>query len=160
MAGLSLVEACQAHGYEKVALNSVYFWPDWRDGVVRFLRSAGLDVVWYGNFVDQGWYDDQQTVNDKTWIFPGDLAPKSMGHVAEAAPEADVILVNGMPNWRTPDGTPQRTLHRVAELEDLVDRPIFSADITLYWAIYRTLGIGPVGRGHGSLLDSLTGPDV
>ena len=45
-------------------------------------------------------------------------------------------------------------------LEDLVDRPIFSADLTLYWAIYRTLGIGPDGRGRGSLLDSLTGPDV
>lgn len=155
MAGLTLVEACRAQGYEKVALNSVYFWPDWRDGVVRFLRSAGLDVVWYGNFVDQGWYDDQQTVNDKTWIFPGDLARESMAHVAEAAPEADVILVNGMPNWRGPDGVPRRTLHRVAELEDLVDRPIFSADITLYWAIYRTLGIGPLGRGHGRLLDSL-----
>ena len=122
---------------------------------MRFLRSAGLDVVWYGNFVDQGWYDDQQTVNDKTWIFPGDLARESMAHVAEAAPEADVILVNGMPNWRGPDGVPRRTLHRVAELEDLVDRPIFSADITLYWAIYRTLGIGPLGRGHGRLLDSL-----
>lgn len=80
--------------------------------------------------------------------------------LAEAAPEADVVLVNGMANWRGPDGVPQRTLHRVAELEDLVGRPIFSAHITLYWPIYRTLGIGPVGRGHGRLLDSLTGPDA
>jgi hypothetical protein len=74
MAGLTLVQACQAFGYERIALNSVYFWPDWRDGVVRFLRSAGLDVVWAGNFVDQGFFENQQIVNDHTWIFPGDLA--------------------------------------------------------------------------------------
>ena len=41
MAGLTLVEACEAHGYERVALNAVYFWPDWRDGVVRFPAQCG-----------------------------------------------------------------------------------------------------------------------
>ena len=155
MAGLTLVQACQAQGYEKVALNSVYFWPDWRDGVVRFLRSAGLDVVWYGNFVDQGLYDDQAWVNDQTWIFPGEDCARSFERVAELAPDADVILVNGMPNWRAENGQPQRTVHRAAEMERLVDKPILSADMTLYWAIYRTLGIGPVVGGNGSLLDGL-----
>ena len=155
MAGLTLVQACQAHGFEKVALNSVYFWPDWRDGVVRFLRSAGLDVVWAGNFVDQGLYDDQQWVNDQTWIFPGDDCSKSFERVADAAPDADVILVNGMPNWRAENGQPQRTVHRAAAMEALTGKPVFSADMTLYWAIYRTLGIGPVIGGNGSLLDGL-----
>ncbi|MBK02815.1 MAG: hypothetical protein CL464_10225 [Acidimicrobiaceae bacterium] len=158
MAGLCLVEACEAMGVTKVALNSVYFWPDWRDGVVRFLRSAGLDVVWAGNFVDQGWYDDQQTVNDRTWIFPGDLASDSMRRVAESAPRAEAILVNGMPNWRRPDGLPQRTLARVSELEAQVDKPVISADVALYWAIFRTLGVAPSGN-HGRLLDSLPRPE-
>ena len=154
MAGLTLVDACEAHGYERVALNSVYFWPDWRDGVVRFLRSADIDVIWYGNFVDQGLYDTQAEVNDQTWIFPGDLAETSMRHVVEQAPDADAILVNGMSNYRDADGLPHRLVSLVRDLEVVVDRPILSADITLYWQILRTLGVAPIGE-HGSLLTSL-----
>ena len=40
MAGHTLVQACHELGYERIALNSVYFWPDWRDGVVRFLMRT------------------------------------------------------------------------------------------------------------------------
>jgi maleate cis-trans isomerase len=156
MAGLCLVEACEALGVEKVALNSVYFWPDWRDGVVRFLRSAGLDVVWFGNFVDQGHYDTQEEVNDRSWIFPGDLALASMRHAAEAAPDAEAILVNGMPNWRRPDGLPERTVSLARDLEAEIGMPVIAADLALYWAIFRSLGVAPVGV-HGSLLAGLQG---
>jgi maleate cis-trans isomerase len=154
MAGMTLVDACVAHGYERVALNSVYFWPDWRDGVVRFLRSADIDVVWFGNFVDQGWYATQQEVNDKTWIFPGDLALRSMQHTLESAPDVDAVLVNGMSNYRNAQGLPQRLVSLVADIEATIDIPVLSADVTLYWAILRTLGVIPLGR-HGSLLSSL-----
>jgi len=156
MAGMTLVEACEAHGYERIALNSVYFWPDWRDGVVRFLRSADIDVVWYGNFVDQGWYETQQEVNDQTWIFPGELALNAMRYTAEQAPQADAILVNGMSNYRRADGVPQRLVSLAADIESEIDKPVIAADITLYWQIFRTLGVAPVGR-HGSLLSSLQG---
>ncbi len=154
MAGMCLVEACHEHGYERIALNSVYFWPDWRDGVARFLRSADIDVVWAGNFVDQGWYQDQQTVNAMTWIFPGDLALKSMQRTLEAAPDVDAIVVNGMPNWRRDDGLPQRTVALAADLEASVDTPIIAADLALYWNLFRTLGVAPLGS-QGSLLTSL-----
>lgn len=154
MAGLTLVEACEEMGYEKVALNSVYFWPDWRDGVVRFLRSADIDVVWYGNFVDQGWYDDQEVVNDATWIFPGDLALKSCRYAVERAPEVDAVLVNGMSNYRNSEGLPERLATLAADIEEAVSKPIIAADITLYWQIFRTLGTAPLGR-QGSLLTTL-----
>ena len=154
MAGMCLVEACAAMDVERIALNSVYFWSDWRDGVVRFLRSAGLDVVWYGNFVDQGLFDDQETVNDQTWIFPGELAAESMQRVADAAPEAEAILVNGMPNWRRADGLPERTVSRAAELEAAIDRPIIAADLALYWAVFSSIGVAPEGP-QGRLLASL-----
>lgn len=154
MAGMTLVEACEAMGYERIALNSVYFWPDWRDGVVRFLRSADIDVVWYGNFVDQGWYDNQAQVNDLTWIFPGELALNSMRHTIEQAPDVDAILVNGMSNYRDASGLPQRLVSLAADLEAEVETPVIAADISLYWQIFRTLGVEPMGR-QGSLLSSL-----
>ncbi len=45
-------------------------------------------------------------------------------------------------------------VHRFTEMEALVEVPILAADCTLY----RALGIGPVGSGKGSLLDSLRTP--
>jgi len=157
MAGQTLADACRANGYERVALNAVYFWPDWRDGVVRFLRSAGIDVVWAANFVDQGWYSTSEEVHERCWIFPGELAMGSMRRAAEAAPDVDAILVNGMPNWRDVDGLPQRTVSLAADLESAVGLPILASDITLYWAILRRIGVAPLGC-HGSLLASLQEP--
>lgn len=163
MAGLTLVEACEAMGYERVALNSAYFWPDWRDGVVRFLRSADIDVVWFGNFVDQGFYDDQETVNECTWIFPGHLALESCRRTLEASSvggaAVDAVLVNGMSNYVNDDGIPERLVSLVADIEDEIGTPVLSADVTLYWRIFGTLGASPLGR-HGSLLRSLQSEEV
>ena len=155
MAGMTLVEACRALDIDRVALNSVYFWPDWRDGVVRFLRSADIDVVWAGNFVDQDLYDEQQVVNDNHWIFPGDYAVESSMRTMEHAPDAAALLINGMPNWRRPDGLPERTVHRVAEIETAIGVPVISSDFALYWSIFRSLGVMP-DRAPGRLLGSLS----
>ncbi len=154
MAGMTLVEACRHFGYERIALNSVYFWPDWRDGVARFLRSADIDVVWFGNFVDQGLSDDQRWVNDQYWIFPESWALESCRRTLEAAPDVDAILINGMSNYRGDDGVPRRLVEHAAAIEHELGTPILAADITLYWRILSTLGVAPVGN-HGSVLASL-----
>ena len=154
MAGMCLVEACEALGLSAVALNSGYFWPDWRDGVARFLKSAGLDLLWYGNFVDQGIYDDQQLVNDKTWIFSEADAFESMRRVAEKAPGAEAVLLNGMPNWRRADGLPQRTVTIAKTLEAEIGKPIIASDLALYWALFRSIGVAPRGE-QGHLLSTL-----
>lgn len=154
MAGMCLVEALRMLDIDRVALNSVYFWPDWRDGVVRFLRSADIDVVWYGNFVDQGLFDDQQVVNDKYWIFPGEYAVESSVRTMERAGDVGALLINGMPNWRREDGLPQRTVHRVDDIEAAIGVPLVSSDFALYWSIFRRLGVTPA-KTPGRLLGTL-----
>lgn len=155
MAGYAMVEALRNQGIERVALNAVYHWPDWWQGTVGFLREAGIDVVWAGNFVDQGWFPDQETCNEKRWIFDGDLAAKSFDYVAEQAPDVDAYLANGMCNFRTgPNGQPQRMLHVTPMLEARLGKPVIAHDVALYWRIFKTLGIRPE-PGHGQLLDSL-----
>ena len=154
MAGMCLVEGLRELGVEKIALNSVYYWPDWRDGIARFLKEAGFDLLYYGNFVDLGFYETQEEVNDQVWIFPGELAAKSMERTAELAPQAEAIVVNGMPNFRRADGLPQRVSALEKDLEALTGKPIVSSDSALYWRIFKTLGVGPTGR-HGRLLSSL-----
>ncbi len=155
MAGYCLVEALRELNAEKIALNSVYYWSDWRDGIARFLKEAGFDLVYYGNFVDQGFYATQQEVNDLTWIFPGDLATTSTTYVAEQAPDADVIVVNGMPNFRRDDGLPQRVVSIAKELESTTGKTVVSSDTALYWRIFKTLDLAPVGK-HGRLLSTLS----
>lgn len=154
MAGLCLVEALEELNVSKIALNSVYFWPDWRDGVVRFLKSAGIEVVYAGNFVDLALYETQEEVNGKVWIFPGDLAEKSTVAAAERAPGAEAVVINGMPNWRRPDGLPERTVHRVEDLEAAAGLPVVSSDFALYWRIFKSLGVTPV-QTPGRLLSTL-----
>lgn len=154
MAGYCLVEALRALNVEKIALNSVYYWPDWRDGIARFLRQAGFDLRYVGNFHDQGWYPTQQAVNDLNWIFPGDLFEKSMRYVAEQAPEAEAIVVNGMPNFRRADGLPQRPVSLAAGVEPGLGKPIVASCIALYWRIFKTLGVAPI-HGNGALLATL-----
>ena len=154
MAGYCLVEGLRELGAEKIALNSVYYWPDWRDGTARFLKEAGFDLLYYGNLVDLGFYDTQEELNDEIWIMPGDMAEQSMVKVAERAPQADAIVVNGMPNWRRADGLPQRTLHLVEDLESATGKPIVSSDFALYWRIFKTLGVAPA-HAPGKLLSTL-----
>jgi maleate cis-trans isomerase len=155
MAGYCLVEALREIGAETIALNSVYYWPDWRDGISRFLRDAGFNLVYAGNFVDLGMYETQEQVNDQTWIFPGDMAAQSMQRLAELAPNVDAYVVNGMPNFRRADGVPQRMVSREVELEALVGKPIIASDTALYWRIFKTLGTAPV-TPQGYLLSQLS----
>jgi len=154
MAGMCLVEGLRELGAEKIALNAVYYWPDWRDGIARFLKEAGFDVVYFGNFVDLGLFETQEEVNDQVWIFEGDMAARSMQRLAEHAPKVDAYVVNGMPNFRRSDGLPQRMVSLETRLENLVGKPIVSSDTALYWRIFKTLGLSPTGS-HGHLLSRL-----
>jgi len=155
MAGYALVEALREINAEKVALNAVYHWSEWWRGTVDFLKEAGFDVIWAGNFADQGWFENQEAVNECRWVFDGDLAEKSFQYVAEKAPEADVYLANGMCNFRSgKNGQVQRMLHVTPQLETLLGKPVIAHDTALYWRIYKSLSVKPEGY-HGQLLSRL-----
>lgn len=155
MAGYAMVEALRAMNVEKVALNGAYHWPDWWQGTAGFLREAGFDVQWAGNFVDQGWFPTQQAVNEKRWIFDGDLFDKSFTYVAEQAPSADAYLINGMCNFRSGrGGLPQRPLHLARDMEAKLGKPVIGHDTALYWRIMKNLEIAPT-TPQSALLESL-----
>ncbi len=155
MAGYAMVEALREMNIEKVALNGVYHWPDWWQGTAGFLKEAGFDVVWAGNFADQGFFASQEEVNNCRWVFDGELAKKSFEYIADKAPEAEAYLAPGMCNFRTgANNQPQRMLHITPMLEDLLGKPVISNDTALYWRIFKTLSIKPLSE-HGRLLSSL-----
>ena len=155
MAGYAMVEALRAQNVEKVALNACYHPCSWYEGTVGFLKEAGIDVVWAGNFFDQGWFASQQEIDDCSWCFDEDLFWKSFDYTAGKAPNVDAYLINGMSNYRRlSDGIAQRPVHYAAALEKRLGKPIFGHDIALYWRIFKTLGIAPENE-QGNLLSSL-----
>ena len=156
MAGYAMVEALREMNVESVALNAAYHHPDWWQGTVGFLKEAGFNVLWAGNFHDQGWFESQQEINDCIWCFDGDLAERSFSYVAEQAPQADAYLINGMCNFRSgPGGLAERPVHLETRLEAMLGKPVVGHDTALYWAMFRTLGLAPT-TAQGRLLSSLS----
>ena len=49
---------------------------------------------------------------------------------------------------------PQRPLHLTPAIEERLGKPIVAHDTALYWRVFKTLGLKPVGN-HGHLLESL-----
>lgn len=155
MAGYAMVEALRDMNIARVALNAAYHRPAWWQGTVAFLQEAGIEVVWAGNFCDQGWFATQDEVDACRWCFDGDLARKSFLYVAECAPNVDAYLINGMCNFRSgADAQAQRPVHLTVELEALLGAPVIGHDSALYWRMFKTLGVAPVTK-QGALLASL-----
>ena len=157
MAGYAMVEALRDQNIEKVALNACYHDRSWYQGTVGFLQEAGFDVVWAGNFVDQGWFNAQTDVDRCVWCFDESLLWDSFDYVADKAPDVDAYLINGMSNYRRPsDGLAQRPVHHTEVLESRLGRPVIGHDTALYWRVFKTLGIAPE-LAQGQLLSSLGG---
>ncbi|MEM7257528.1 MAG: hypothetical protein AAF404_09085 [Pseudomonadota bacterium] len=156
MAGYAMVEALRDQNVQKVALNACYHRRSWYEGTVGFLQQAGFDVVWAGNFFDQGWFESQQQVDDCIWCFDEALLWKAFDYTAEQAPDVDAYLINGMSNYRRPsDGLARRPLHHTKALEAHLGTLVVGHDTALYWRLYKTLGIKPTGD-YGRLLSSLS----
>ena len=156
MAGYAMVEALRNQNVEKVALNACYRRDSWYQGTVGFLKEAGFDVVWAGNFHDQGWFESQEEVDDCIWCFDEALLWQSFDYVADKAPNVDAYLINGMSNYRRPsDGLAQRPLHHTATLEERLGTLVVGHDTALYWRIFKTLSIAPE-TPIGRLLSSLS----
>ena len=86
MAGYAMVEALRDWNVEKVALNACYHPRSWYQGTAGFLTEAGFDVLWAGNFHDQGWFDTQEVVDNCIGCFDDALIFKSFDYTADKAP--------------------------------------------------------------------------
>ena len=155
MSGCAMVEALRALNVEKLAVNACYHPRAWYQGTANFLRQAGFDILWAGNFHDQGWFASQQQVDDCIWCFDESLLWNSFDFIAQQAPNADACIILGMSNYRRPsDNIPQRPLHYEVALEARLGKPVIGHDTALYWRVFKTLGIAPTTK-QGRLLSSL-----
>ena len=132
MTGLAIVDGLRALGAVRVAVNATYYEADWRDAFSAFLRMCGFDTIHASTLADQGLVPADTRMADYGWSMTPELTRRSVRLTAEAAPQAEAIVVTGA-------GT--RTLALLEAMEADSGRPVIAADTVLYWAIARELGL-------------------
>lgn len=151
MAGWSIVEGLQALGVKRIAVANGYYRSDWTKGINGFLEQAGFEIVWAGNLIDQGLYenlDQQRDVEEKTaWDYPARDVVRACVLAGKAAPDAQAVVQTG---------SAFRTLAHVEAIESMTGIPLVSSDVALYWAMLRDLNVDVEVRNHGALLSTLS----
>lgn len=150
MAGMCIVEALQALGAKRIAVANSYYRRDWMDGINRFLEQAGFEILWSGNVIDQGLYenlDQQLDVEDKTlWDYPARDVIRACHMAKEAAPNAQAVVQTG---------AGFRTLPHIEAIEGMMGIPLVPSDVSLYWAMLRDLNLNVKIPGRGQLMATL-----
>ncbi len=149
MMGLCIVDALNEVGAKNIAVANAYYQDDWASGTNRFLQEAGFNIVWSGTMVDQGLYESQEELqriaDEIDWVFPTKHVVQSIYRCNAAAPNVDAVVQTGF-GFRTPK--------HVATLEAIIEKPVITSDMSLYWAMLRELSLFPL-KGYGELMDSL-----
>jgi maleate isomerase len=130
MTGLAIVDGLRAIGANKVAVTCTYYEPEWRDAFRAFLRMCGFEVLHASTLAEQALADSSAKMKDYGWSMTSEIAGRSILAVADAAPDAEAIVVTG-------SGT--RTLSILCDMESQTGRPLVAADTIVYWAAAREL---------------------
>lgn len=145
MMGLSLPAACHALGTTRVALATTYYGPEWVARYSTYAAQSGLDVEGSASFTDQGRFATHADAWSASFNgFEPEFTIDSILEVGRAFPDADAVLVPGMPG---------RILGLVPDAEAQLDRPIVSY-YSIWWRCLSHLG-RVANRPSGRLLDSL-----
>jgi len=149
MMGLCIVDALKEIRAKNIAVSNAYYAADWASGINRFLTEAGFNIVWSGTMVEQGMYESQAEMHriaeEIDWVFPTKHVVQSIYQCHVAAPDVDAVVQTGFGF---------RTRKHLATLEAVIEKPIITSDMSLYWAMLKVLNLAPL-KGYGELMDSL-----
>lgn len=151
MAGMCLVDALRALGAKRITVANGYYRDDWKHGINRFLEQAGFEILWAGNLIDQGIYQSLDELLESEcqtlWDYPADDVINACCQAHKSAREADVVVQTG---------AGFRTMPHIRVIEDMIDKPLVSSDMALYWAMLKHLDLGIPVENFGSLMKTLT----
>ncbi len=146
MMGLAVINALKNKGYKSVAVACTYYNDDLATRYARFLEDAGIKVLAMENWVSQGFFKSQDTIEETQFWYPMSYTYKAARMVSSHAPEADCVVISG---------GAVRTMDVLEPLEYDLRKPVISSDAAFFWDILTRLDIGEPILGRGSLLASL-----
>lgn len=149
MAGHCLVEGLRALGARTITVANGYYRPDWSAGINGYLETAGFEILWAGDLIEQGLvadHDEKLRIEAATlWDYPNHLMISAAIDAHGRAPRADAIVQTG---------AGFRMLQVVDTVEGQTGTPLVGSDFALYWAMLRQLGLTAT-PGYGALLAGL-----
>lgn len=141
--GVAVLDALQTFDCQRIALACPYYDPHWKARFLQFLQPLNLTIDSYQTFVEQGIFATQAEVDARHYRFSDEEIKESIRRTRIAAPKAEMVLVGG---------AGVRFITIIEELEEELGIPVLSADVALYWAISRALGIEISNKKLGTLL--------
>ena len=141
---IAIADALHEVGAKRISVAAGYYRKPWTDATVRFLESAGFDVAWAGDIVDQSIVaDDEERVAIETatrWDYPDDIVHRACVDAAKRVPDCDAVCQTG---------GGMRTTYVVEAVESEIGKPLVATDIALFWATMKQAGIrGQTGCGR------------
>ena len=135
----SVVEALRSVGAKRISVATPY--PEWNNGKLRgYLVASGFEVLNVEG-EPRAARSGNQGINDSD---PEDVIAFAPG---VCRPEADALLCSC---------TAWRSLEAVSELERRTGKPVVTSNQASIWMAFRKLGLTPVIKGFGSLLERLS----
>lgn len=145
----ALADALVDVGAKRISIAAGYYRPSWTAASVDFFATAGFDVMWSGDIIDQGLVADEAEKLEieaaTRWDYPNQIVQGACIGAAEAAPDCDAICQIG---------AGMRTSYVVAEVEAQTGKPLVATDLAAHWAVMRAAGLRS-RPGLGRLLDTL-----
>lgn len=144
----AIVDALRHLGADRIVLTTGYYRPAWTAASIAFLESAGFEILWVGDLIEQGIVPDQQAkmkIEASTrWDYPDEIVRRTCIDAAGRAPECDAICQTG---------AGMRTSYIVESVESETGKPLVATDIAIHWAVMQVMGIH-AKPGYGQLLAS------
>jgi len=132
----AIVDALNAVGAKRISVTTGYYRPAWTRASIAFLDSAGFEILWTGDLIDQDILSDQsekEAIEDATrWDYPDEIVMQTCVEAARLAPNCDAICQTG---------AGMRTSYVVKDVEAQTGKPLVATDIAIFWAAMQATGI-------------------
>ncbi len=151
---VGIADALASLGARRIAVAAGCYRPRWTAASVDFLESAGFELLWVGDIIDQGIvpdHDAKLVIEVATrWDYPDDIVRQACIDAARRAPDCDAVLQIG---------AGMRTSFIVQSVEDVIGKPLVATDISIFWAVMKAGGLR-ARPGHGRLLASASSTET
>lgn len=145
---VAIADALNAVGAKRLSVATGYYRPLWSEATIRFLESAGFEICWWGDIIDQGIIPDEAAKLEieaaTLWDYPEDIVTRACIEAGRLGPDCDVVLQTG---------AGMRTTYVAKAIEDEIGKPFIATDISLFWALLKLAGL-KAKPDFGSLLAS------
>ncbi|WP_165967893.1 aspartate racemase/maleate isomerase family protein [Sapientia aquatica] len=132
--GVAVLDLLASNQARKIAIACPYYNEEWKAEYRQFFTHNEFEIITMQSMLDQGSFKSQAEIDARQWNFSAAEISSSVYRTAEAAPQAEAIIVTG---------AGARTLSWIRDAQQKIGKPVISADYALYHAFAVATGLTP-----------------